>query len=284
MANAVFEGVRAALNYWVFHLRGVLQSFLMPTPREQTVLTLLYRAIGCLASIRRLNLAIHLQSVSGATRSLFEIGVDLALLHQDRTDNSVERIEAFKTVEIYRVFKKQVDYYASHPVPEEVNIEQQQNLVAEVKLAEIERLIQLHWGRGRNRAGNLNWPKHWSAFSDARSRAQAVGDIWEERYVRQYYLLSWYIHPGLTGVTDLPKEHFDHFLSTAHYLVTEMILDCYDVVGSELQLADAIPKWADHLFFLRHAIGLALVDEQLQTLGEPVRFTYLEPHEHEIDH
>ena len=100
--------------------------------------------------------------------------------------------------------------------------------------------------------------------------------------MRQYYTLSWYIHSGLTGITNLPREHFDDFSATAHRLATEVILDCYDVVGSELHLADAIPQWADHLFFLRHAIGLALVDERLHSLGEPVRFTYLEPHEDEI--
>src|SRR5712692_4744497 len=82
MANATFEGVRAAFNYWVFHLRSVLQGFLNPTSRERAIMTLLYRAIGYVASIRRLNSAMHVQSVAASARSLFEIGLDLALLHQ----------------------------------------------------------------------------------------------------------------------------------------------------------------------------------------------------------
>jgi hypothetical protein len=95
MANATFEGVRAAFNYWVFHLRAVIQACLHPTSRERAVMTLLYRAIGYLASIRKLNSVMHVQAVSASTRSLFEITLDLALLHQDATDDSVERIEAF---------------------------------------------------------------------------------------------------------------------------------------------------------------------------------------------
>ena len=245
-------------------------------------MTLLYRAIGYVASIRRLNSAMHVQAVSASARSLFEIGLDLALLHQGQTDDSVERIEAFTTVERYRVANKSVDYYANRPVPEDFSIDQQRGLVADpARRAEVDRLIELHWGR--NRAGDLNWPKHWSTFPDARGRAQAVGDVWEERYVRHYYQLSWHIHSGLTGVADLPREHFDGFSALAHKLATDVILDSYDVVGAELHLARAIPEWADHLSFLRRATGLALADERLRTLSEPVRFTYLEPHEHEID-
>jgi len=95
LAKATFEGIRAAFNYWVFHLRIVLTGCLNPTQRERAAMTLLYRAIGQLASLRRLNSAMHVQTVSSATRSLFEIGLDLALLHQDHTDESVQRLEAF---------------------------------------------------------------------------------------------------------------------------------------------------------------------------------------------
>ncbi len=224
----------------------------------------------------------HVQAVSASARSLFEIGLDLALLHQDQTDNSVARIEAFTIVERYRVANKAVDHYANRPVPEDFSIDQQRGLVADPdRRAEVDRLIELHWGR--NRLGDLNWPKHWSTFFDARGRARAVGEVWEERYVRHYYQLSWHIHAGLTGVADLPREHFDAFSSLAHKLATDVILDSYHIVGAELHLANAIPEWADHQFFLQKAISLALVDERLQTLGEPVRFTYMERHEHEID-
>jgi len=215
LANATFESVRIAFNYWVFHLRGALQALLNPTTRERTTMTLLYRAIGYLASIRRLNSAIHVQSVSGAARSLFEIGLDLALLHQDRTNNAVEPIAAFTTVERFCVAVKTVEYFANHAVPNDYSIEQQRRLVTDpARRAEVEQLILNHWGR--NRAGDLNWPKHWSTFHDARGRARAVGDRWEERYVREYYQLSWHIHSGLTGVADLPARTFEGFASIAY--------------------------------------------------------------------
>lgn len=81
LAKSTFEGIRAAFNYWVFHLRAILSGCLQPSERERAAMTLLYRAIGYLASIRKLNSAMHIQTVSSATRSLFEIGLDMALFH-----------------------------------------------------------------------------------------------------------------------------------------------------------------------------------------------------------
>lgn len=174
-----------------------------------------------------------------------------------------------------------MEYFANHPLPDDHSIDVQRDMVNDpAHTAEMERLVELYWGR--NRRGGLNWPKHWSRFADVRTRVCEVDEIWEQRYVRHYYVLSWQIHAGLTGVAELPRRTFDGFSALAHKLATEVILDCYDVVGSEVRLAEAIPDWAIHMNFLQHAMGLALVDEQLLSLGEASRFRYLEPHEQEI--
>ncbi len=280
VANATFEGVRAAFCYWVFHLKAVMQGLLDRKPREQAVLGLFYRAMGYVASIRRLNAPIHVQAIASSARSLFELGLDMALFSQDQTDDSPGRIAAFTRVERYRVAKKVLDFYAGRPVPPDLSLAEQQATVADVvETAAVESLVQQYWGR--NRKGELNWPKHWSAFPETRGRAQHVGGPWEERYVRQYYMLSWQIHGGLTEVAELPKEAFDILASQAHQLATGVILDCYRILGSELHLASSIPKWTNHLNFLEHVVGLALVDGRLQALGEPARLLYLEAHEHE---
>jgi hypothetical protein len=103
VANATFEGVRAALSYWVFHLKAVMQGLLHPKPRERAVLSLFYRAMGYVASIRRLNHPMHVQAIAASARSLFELGLDMALFSQDQTDNSLRRTVAFTRVERYRV-------------------------------------------------------------------------------------------------------------------------------------------------------------------------------------
>jgi hypothetical protein len=190
-------------------------------------------------------------------------------------------LRRLRKIERYRIAKRVVDYFANRPLPDDFSIDIQRALVTDpVRRAEVEQLVLNYWG-GKP-GGALRWPKHWSRFADIRTRARAVGDIWEERYVRHYYSLSWQIHAGLTGVADLPKRTFHGFSALSHKLATEVILDCYDVVGSELRLADAIPEWASHMDFLQHVMGFALADERLCSLGEPSRFRYLEPHEQEI--
>jgi hypothetical protein len=282
VANARFEGVRAALNYWVFHVKPVMQGLLHTKPRERAVLGLFYRAMGYVASIRRLNHPMHVQAIAASARSLFELGLDMALFSLDQTDDSLRRIAAFTRVERYRVARKLVDFYAGRPGPPDLSLSQQQATVADaVETAAVEALVQQYWGR--NRKGELNWPKHWSAFPETRGRAKHVGGPWEERYVRQYYMFSWHIHPGLVGVAGLPKEAFEVFASQAYGLSADVILDCYRIVGVELKLDSAIPNWIEHLRFLGHITGMALVDARLQALGEPARLLYLEAQEREPD-
>ncbi len=280
VADARFEGVRAALNYWVFHVKPVLQGLLDPKQRERAVLGLFYRAMGYVASIRRLNHPMHVQAIAASARSLFELGLDMALFSQDQTDDSLGRIAAFTRVERYRVASKLVDFYAGRPVPPDLSLNRQQATVADpVETAAVEALVRQYWGR--NRKGKVKWPKHWSKFPEIRRRAEHVGGPWEERYVQQYYMFSWHIHSGLVGVAGLPKEAFEIIASQAYGLSTDVILDCYRIVGVELKLASAIPDWTEHLSFLGHITGMALVDGRLQALGEPARLFYLGAHERE---
>jgi len=92
-------------------------------------------------------------------------------------------------------------------------------------------------------------------------------------------MLSWHVHAGLVGVANLPRQTFDAFAALAHQLATDIALDSYEMAGEELHLGAAIPNWHDHQNFLNQVIGMALVDARLHSLGEPIRFLYLQPEE-----
>jgi hypothetical protein len=278
-AHATFEGVRAAYAFREFYLKPLLQGVIHPTPRERAVMGLHYRMVGYLASVRKLDAPIHFQSIASAARSIFEIGLDLALLTQDATMDSVDRLAAFTRVERYHAAERLVRFFATHQVPADLDLSTQRALCAdEVETAQVTALRVQHWGQERN--GNPIWPSHWSRVSDTRQRAARVG--WEERYVRYFSTMSWHVHAGLTGVADLPAEAFDLFAAEAHRLVKEVMLDSYGVLGRELHLAHSMPEWDVRLAFLRRVTGLALVDRQLESLGEPQRFAYLEAHERDV--
>jgi len=140
-----------------------------------------------LASVHRLDSPVHFQSIAGAARSVFELALDLALLGADTTTESVDRLAAFTRVERYRVAKRLVDFYGSHPLPPDFNIAEQRRVCSDAgEEAAVEALIVQYWG---HRNGDLNWPNHWSRFRGARGRARHVSKSWEERYVREKRVL-----------------------------------------------------------------------------------------------
>jgi len=277
-ANATFEGIRALRVFSEVHLKPLLQGLLTMTPRERAVLGLYYRLVAYLASVCRLDGTIHFQSIAASARSVFELALDLALFAADATSDSVNRLVAFTRVERSRVARRMVDFYTTHALPPELNITAQRQVCADAEeAAEVKRLVLQYWGKMKN--GTPNWPKHWSRFPGARGRAKQVGGNWEERYVRDYYMLSWHIHSGLVGITGLAQDMFDIFVAVAHRLVRDSVIDAYGIVGNELHLVQAMEQWPEKLQFLRNVSGLALVDLRLQGLGEPSRFGYLEEHE-----
>ena len=278
IADATFEGVRAAYTYQKYYLNPLLQGLLNQTPRETAIVALHYRIAAYIASLCRLNAPIHFQTIAASSRSLFELGLDMALISNSPSNDSIDRLNAFTRVERYRVAKKIVDFFSANPIPGDMDISKQRALCSDLKQkSEVETIIEQYWGR--NRRGDLNWPKHWSRFQDARGRASQVGTPWEDRYVRTYGMLSWHVHSGLTGVDSLPKDLFNGFAMEAFQLSTDVVLDSYRILGRELQLSKAMPEWEDRLTFLDRVIGLALVDKRLQSLKEPMRFRYLEEHE-----
>jgi hypothetical protein len=114
-ANATFEGVSALQVFSEFYLRPLLQGLVGTTARERAFLGLYYRMAAYLASVRKLDAPIHFQSIAAAARSVFELGLDIALLGADATNQSVDRLAAFTRVERYRLARKLVDFYATRP-------------------------------------------------------------------------------------------------------------------------------------------------------------------------
>jgi len=108
-----------------------------------------------LASMRKLNGQIHFQTIAASARSLFELGLDIALYCQDLTNDSVDRLHAFTRVERYRVAKKIVDFFSNHHLPNNWNISKQKSLCADPQeKLQVEAIRSKYWGK------ITKWPKH----------------------------------------------------------------------------------------------------------------------------
>lgn len=277
-AQATFEGVRAALVFRESYLKALIQGVLNETSSEKALIDLHYRMTAYLASLCRLASSRYFQNLATAARSLFELGLDVALLGRDTTQESADRLSAFTRVERYRAAKTLVDFYANHPLPPDLDLTAQRALCSDAQeTAAVQQLILQYWGSRRD--GTPNQPKHWSKFSDARGRSQQVGGEWEERYVRYYSMLSWHVHAGMVGAENLPQPTFELFSADAYRLAADVTLDAYRILGAKLQLSRAMPEWDQRLVFLSKVASLALMDDRLKSLGEPARLLYLEPDE-----
>ena len=285
-ADGAFEGIRALHTFQRFYLEPLLlHGLINQNEREQALIEMYYRIVGYLSSIRKLNSPLHFQTIAASARSLFELGLDMALFNKDSTNECIDRLHAFTKIERYRFAKTTVDFFSNHPLPKGEDISVQREVCANpTSKSEVETLITKYWTQGRKgqqRSQKINYPSHWSKFQDARSRARSVGGNWEERYVLTYSILSWHIHAGLTGVSGLAEDTFHTFAMDAFQLSYDVVLDCFRILGREFHLTKATPQWADRLFFLDNIILLAIVDKCLIARGEPSRLVYLE--EHELD-
>lgn len=274
MADAQFEGVRGLVAFGKFYLNPLVKGLLNKQQREETVLGLHYRIMGYLLSILKLNAPIHFQSIAAIARSLYELGLDMAIFSQNIVNAPDERIQAFNFVERYRAAKNLVDFYQSRQLPPHLNINQERQFCSDLNnKAKKDELILRYWGK------KSGYPLHWSGIGKIQDRAKRAGSNWEDRYYYYYAKFSWYVHSGLTGVVGISQDKFDVIAAVAYCLIKDVVFDSYKVLGGELLLPKAMPEWNKRMEFLSLIQGLALVDKQLQSLGEPMRFFYLEEHE-----
>jgi hypothetical protein len=276
IARATYVGIQALLAFSNEYLNPILQGGLFtPSDRDNAILALYWRVIGLLTSIYALNGAFHFQSIASASRSLFELYLDLALLIRDPTGDSVDRFHAFTRVERFRVAEKIVEFFDAHPTLPTTDLAAARSLMSNAtERTAIEGIVDHFWGRDKN--GKLRWPKHWSQY-DARGRAKALGTSFEALYVRNWYELSWHVHPGSVGVAGLSADAFDSFNGLAHRLVIEASVEIYSIVARELHLDATIEDLPSKLTFLSHVWGFRLTDLKLRELGEPERFNFLDP-------
>ena len=274
MADAGFEGVRALVAFGKFYLHPLVQGLLNKQQKEEAILGLHYRMMAYLTSLLKLNAPIYFQSIVATARSLFELALDMAIFSQNIVNAPDKWLRAFNFVERYRAAERLVNFYQPRKLPPNLNIDQQREFCSDLNnKTKKEELILKYWGKKKR------YPLHWSGIDKIQERAKRAGDNWEDRYVYYYRRFSWHVHSGLTGVADIAQEIFDAIAADAYHLIKDVVLDSYEILGRELLLPKAMPEWGKRMKFLSLADGLALVDEQLQSLGEPMRFFYLDDDE-----
>jgi hypothetical protein len=259
-----YEGTHAATDLARQVMIPQLKALIKTSKKEEIIKGLYFRLYAWMLALESLKDAVHFQATAAATRSIFELLLDIKLLIEDKPANSVGKIDAFIQVERFRAAEKYVNFKKSNP-----NLKYRAGLAKENLVKKqgekhrINQLILVNWGRDKK--GKPKRVDHWSGW-DIAQRAREVGKDYELFYHESFALLSWYIHSGLVGIKGMSTEALSAVFGNSHMLAAPMFLDATLLVAQEFKLTQAIPQLNDWIKEADLAVGRAIIREHLKNL------------------
>lgn len=244
-------------------LRGALVTG--SSDKEKAVVGCYYRAYAWMATLATLREPIHFQAVAVGARSLFEIWVDMKLLVEDSTGESVRRYHAFPKVERFRAAKKIVEFSDANPALK-VNCAQQRALAHDPsKQQEIEALVVQFWGRDKK--GRPSYPLHWSG-RDLAARIPPSDTEAKRIYSEHYPRLSWYVHSGSAGYAALDEGVLRSCFALSHIMAQRVSLGSIELVAKEMKIMQAVDWLPDAIEKTKLAPGLLMIEGKLSERQE----------------
>lgn len=264
--QALYTGTHALSKFAEDVVMPVLRSQLRLSSKEQAIVTTYSRMFAWMRSMVAMSSPIHFQGAASAARALFELLLDIKLLAADRTGEMVERNDAFREVELFRVDDKIVCFCDKHKGKANIDDSVQRAFVSKPgKRKSIEQKIIICWGRTRK--GKLRQPQHWTG-KGVRERARSLGFEYEELYVHAYPWLSWYVHAGFNGIGALDLEGMQNCLGYCHGIAQRVFADGTETCAEEMRISRAVPLLRSILDDLRLVPGKVLLREKIKLLRE----------------
>lgn len=209
LTNMHFEDCKTVLEFMQTKVRPVIERFSKNDHADGTVKGAFLRAQAWLATFSKLDDPSHFQAVIAGTRTLFEIAIDLTLMHHDRTAYPVEKMFAWEESAKLKAAERTRDFYANagRSVPDHLEprvdfIARQDTRIAASRLK--------WWPRADGVTGRH--PDRWTGRSlpEDASAADAFAPYgFREFYDGRFAELCWGTHgSGLAGVRYLTPEAF----------------------------------------------------------------------------
>lgn len=262
--ESFFKGTDAIASFAKSVMIPILRGQLNLNDKEKAITGTYFRMYAWIVSMVAMNSRIHFQGAAAAARALFELLLDMQMLSSDKTGSLVQKFTAFPAIETYFAAEKLVSFCDEHINLCKIDCTQQRTFITQpMKQSEINALIIKHWGKTKK--GFPNRPEHWSG-KHVRERARDLGLSYEELYVEEYQLLSWYIHSGAAGHVNVPEKLFEIRFGLAHSLAQKIFLEATTTCAREMKITIAIDWFQDAIADLRLMPGKVLVDEQIKIL------------------
>ena len=227
-ASKFYHLLKSYNNFDQMEVLPLLQTTLDLKPEEQCFIGIYYRARSNVETILEITHAKHFQAAAMLARSIFELAVDVKMLHI--VPNGWLKVMIFNDVERLRCARKVVAFKSKHP-DTQVDVSTFDEFINS-NAARVDALAKSTWASPTDR-------QHWSGMRIG-ERVALLGSSMHKIYEVDYPRLSWYAHSGLTGVLNLPSETFVHLCANSFWLASECYLELLNSIIRRFDLEKAI--------------------------------------------
>lgn len=173
------------------------------------------RMVLWMRSVGRLNNTEDFQAILAGNRALFELLIDMVLLHREATEDAAMRYWQWANSERMRLYETVARYYEERALPVPAMYRSGEAEQGELRLL-YARIRREHWPDrgGRHPA---RWTGRGTLLEDARHADELFGTEvtavlgvgLTEFYASEYRMLSWHVHGGIAGTDDLTWRHIE---------------------------------------------------------------------------
>lgn len=259
--DAHLKGLAETISFIDKNVKYQLDPFISKNRWISSIITTFDRMYLCARSALKLHDVSDLQIVLSATRTLFELLIDLRLLYQDKSGDNAIKFYEFPEVERFRVAKRLAEFADQHQAKNVVPIIDINEAKAHVSKDGLNKNIQLlkdeTW---RSKKGKNKWPNHWSNI-DLKRRCENLDIRAETMYHQLYGLLSWHAHAGSTSQHNIPLNGLWAHLALGFDTMRIILLDALEILNKVFQLDSKVNTWLDDFIRLKEFPGSGLPNE-----------------------
>jgi hypothetical protein len=244
-----FNALKAlnAMDHGAIH--NIVSGQMNPNQLERFMTLNYHRAEINVELLFTVNNTRQFQAIAMLARSIFELSVEINLM--PLIENAGAKIQLFTEIEKLRSARQIVKFKAQHPDSEMQPTAYEAFVKANEKRIEDE----------RDKLWNGKKVRHWSGYSHLAARAQKLGEPFEEMYQVNYSQLSWYVHSGVVGVSNVTSQLLVDFVGVCYIIAFHSYRKILDAVAEQFKLHKADPTLKAKMLY---AQGVAFTDNEHQ--------------------
>ena len=275
VAEAHQQSMRSIDHYIGSFVMPQMQGTVRKSTMEIAIFGLYYRLLAFMKTALVLSHPWNFQTLSGMSRSVIEIYIDMELIHREKIPDAVHRFNTHADALKLRAARRMTDFYSKHPeLPcDQASLEVHKSFISE-NAAAIDDASKGLWGWNQ-KFQRANVPDHWGGWEfSLPKRAKELGVTFEQLVTDQYDMRNFHIHSGVAGTSFQNTETMTATCALAYPVINTCLLGATRIIGDVLRLHRVVQNFFVSLRNLEELAGYILADVKLQMRGEPSRITY----------